>query len=122
MPSEDGLAFGGYDPVGLRKTGKPQPGSEAHVHEWNGATWRFASEDNRQAFVSDPEAFAPEFGGHCSFAMSLGKTVPGNPNTWSIVDDRLYVNSNPVAKILWKLLPGRIDAGRKQWETTVRGA
>ena len=49
--------------------------------------------------------------------MSLGKTVPGNPNNWSIVGDRLYVNSNPVAKILWKLLPGRIEKGRKEWES-----
>jgi hypothetical protein len=35
---------------------------------------------------------------------------------WSIVHERLYANANPVAKLLWKLVPGRIDAGEKRWE------
>ena len=40
---------------------------------------------------------------------------PGSPKAWSIVNERLYVNSNTVAKLFWNVVPGRIDAGEKRW-------
>jgi len=114
--SENCIAFGGYDPVGFFKSGRAALGSADHTHEWKGVTWRFGSDENRQACATDLEALAPQFGGYCSFAMSPGEIAPGDPETSAIMNDRLYVNSNSVAKLLWKVVPGRIDAGDKRWQ------
>ena len=54
-----GGAIRGYDPVAYFTEGRPVEGKSAHRHEWMGATWSFASEENRAAFEAEPEKFAP---------------------------------------------------------------
>ncbi|MGL4242704.1 MAG: YHS domain-containing (seleno)protein, partial [Beijerinckiaceae bacterium] len=49
-----GVAVGGYDPVAYFTNGKPLKGSSAIVAEHEGAVWRFASAENRAAFLADP--------------------------------------------------------------------
>jgi hypothetical protein len=57
-----------------------------------------------------------EFGGECAFAVSLGKkVVAGNPRHSVIRDGKKYVFSNPVAKLLWSLLPGRREKAEANW-------
>jgi len=68
--TEDGLAIRGHDPVAYFTEGRPVRGSAEHVAEWNGATWQFASAQNRDAFLADPEAYAPQFGGFCAWAVA----------------------------------------------------
>ncbi len=63
------LAVSGYDAVAYFKEGRPVEGRSDHEFEWNGATWRFASAENLAAFKADPEAFAPQFGGYCAWAV-----------------------------------------------------
>ena len=77
--SENGIAFGGYDPVGFFKSGRAALGSADYTHEWKGVTCRFGGDEKRQACARDPEALAPQFGGYCSFAMSLGEITPATP-------------------------------------------
>jgi hypothetical protein len=47
------------------------------------------------------------FGGTCAFASVVKKGQPGlpagNPNISATVDGQLYLFSNPVARILWRL-------------------
>jgi len=50
-----GVAVDGSDVVAYFKEGKPVKGKRSISHEWNGATWRFASEANRDAFAADPD-------------------------------------------------------------------
>ena len=50
----DGVAINGYDPVAYFTEGAPVKGSEQITHDWNGATWQFASAENRDAFAADP--------------------------------------------------------------------
>ena len=50
-----GGAIRGYDPVAYFTQGRPVEGKHAHRHEWMGATWSFASAENRAAFAADPE-------------------------------------------------------------------
>jgi YHS domain-containing protein len=58
-----GVAIGGYDPVSYFTDGKPVMGDPAlrAVHE--GATYLFASDEHRWAFLREPDKFAPAFGG-----------------------------------------------------------
>ena len=98
-----GGAIRGYDPVAYFTEGRPVEGKRAHRHEWMGATWSFASAENRAAFVADPEKFAPRYGGYCAWAVSQGYTASIDPDAWRIVDGALY----PIFTQLWVAM-GRI--------------
>ena len=110
------LALDGYDPVAYFKTGKPQKGNPAHAVRWVGADWHFASAENKAAFEASPQAFAPQYGGYCAWAVSEGYTAKGDPNTWRIVDNKLYLNYNVSVQKGWeKDIPGRVAKGDQNW-------
>ena len=62
--AEDGIAVDGSDVVAYFTEGAPIAGDAGITHDYKGATWRFASEANRDAFIADPEAYAPQYGGY----------------------------------------------------------
>ncbi len=62
--SPDGVAIKGYDPVAYFLWSMPQKGDESWEYEWNGAKWRFSSQENLARFRADPEKYAPRFGGY----------------------------------------------------------
>lgn len=95
------LALQGYDPVSYFSEGVPLKGEKAFEYEWKGATWRFASEENLDLFVVNPEAYAPQYGGYCAYAVALGETATVDPFKYSIVDGKLYLNFNAKTKVLW---------------------
>ncbi len=65
--------------------------------------------------AAQPEKPA-EFDGQCAFAVSLGKKgVQGKPNHNVVRDGKKYLFSNPVAKLLWSLLPGRRAKAEANW-------
>ncbi len=115
--AEEGLAIRGYDPVAYFTEGKPVPGSEAFTTSWNGATWRFASAANRDAFLANPEAYAPQYGGFCAWAVAAkGKLFSTQPTNWSIVEGRLYLNYNDDVQQRWEAdIPGFIAEGDRRW-------
>jgi len=56
------------------------------------------------------------YNGHCAFAVSAGKTdVIGGKHSLSI-DGETYMFSNPIAKLLFKLLPNRIEKADNHWQ------
>jgi YHS domain-containing protein len=79
----DEYAADGADVVayfGLEAGENGVSGSDEYVTEWDGAKWRFASAENKAAFEADPEKYAPQFGGYCSYAVSQGYTAHGDRN------------------------------------------
>jgi hypothetical protein len=57
-----------------------------------------------------------EFGGHCAFAMSLGKKDVKCEGKHTVVQNgKKYHFSNPVAKFLWQVLPGRKQKAESIW-------
>jgi YHS domain-containing protein len=114
--SSAGLALRGYDTVAYFTENNPVPGNEQYRHTWNGARWHFASEENRNAFVRNPERYAPQYGGYCAYAVSHGYTADGDPQVWKIVDRKLYLNYNREARELWEEdVPGNIAKGDGNW-------
>lgn len=110
------LAVGGHDPVAYFSEGRPVEGRSDLEHEWNGATWRFASEDNLEAFKADPERYAPQYGGYCAWAVSQGYTASADPQAWRIVDGKLYLNYNEEVQKLWvQDIPGNIAKADANW-------
>lgn len=113
---ELGVAIDGTDPVGYVTQGKPIPGSADHALDWKGATWHFASADNRAAFEGDPNRYAPVFGGYCAYAASKGYLAPTMPEAWTLHEGRLYLNANLRARELWlEDIPGNIAKGLANW-------
>ena len=56
------------------------------------------------------------FDGHCAFAVSAGKlNIPGGDSHSIVVDGKTYLFSNPIAKILFKLLPNRLNKAESNW-------
>ena len=60
----NGNAIKGYDTVSYFTEGKPTKGSEEYQVQWQGARWLFSSEENLKLFQSDPEKYAPQYGGY----------------------------------------------------------
>lgn len=114
--TDGGAAIRGHDPVAYFTEGRPVRGQAAFTHQWNGATWRFASAANRDQFAADPARYAPAYGGFCAYAVSEGYTAPTDPNAWRIVDGRLYLNFNRDIQFRWSQdIPGRIRRADEHW-------
>jgi hypothetical protein len=111
-----GVAIEGTDPVAYFTDKQPVPGSSAFTHTWKGAEWRFKDAANRDAFASVPATYAPQFGGYCAWAVSQGYTASIDPEAWTIVEGRLYLNYNMDVRAQWSRdIPGNIERGRKNW-------
>ncbi len=111
-----GLAIRGYDPVAYFSDGRPVEGSGEHSFEWKGATWRFASAENRKRFAADPQRYAPQYGGYCAYAVAHGTTAATDPEAWRIVDDKLYLNLDRDIQALWvEDISGFIRKADENW-------
>lgn len=116
-----GLTMKGYDVVAYFTDGRPVEGSPAFTTSWRGATWRFASAANRNAFVAAPEKYAPQFGGYCAWAVSRNYTADIDPASWLIVDGRLVVNYSPgVQKQFLKDRDGNLAKADANWPALSR--
>ena len=114
--AENGVALRGHDPVAYFTEGRPVRGLPEHAADWGGATWHFASAANRAAFLADPEAHAPQYGGFCAWAVAQGYTAPIDPNAWQIVDGKLYLNYNARIQRRWERdIPGFIAQADANW-------
>ena len=58
------LAVKGYDPVAYFTLGRPVEGKKEFEYKWKDAKWRFASEAHLNLFKSNPEKYAPQYGGY----------------------------------------------------------
>lgn len=83
---ENGRADFGYDVVAYHVDGAARLGSEDFTADYNGATFLFASAENRDRFVADPARYAPAYDGHCTFALTRNKKLTVDPEAFSIVD------------------------------------
>jgi YHS domain-containing protein len=120
-----GYAVSGYDVVSYfdlpqSEVGQDQPeplaGNAAFTADYNGATFAFATEANRDRFLSDPAAFAPQYDGHCAYGVAQGGKVPGNPTLWRIVDGKLYLNITRNVVGFWEAdIPGNLVKSEGNW-------
>lgn len=120
-----GFAVSGYDVVSYfdleqSNVGTPQqsplPGSAAITASYNGATFAFSTEANRDKFTANPAAFAPQYDGHCAYGVAQGGKVPGNPTLWRIVDGKLYLNITKNVVGFWEAdIPGNLKTSEANW-------
>lgn len=116
-----GLAAHGYDVVAYITQGQALKGEPAFQASWRNATFRFANADHRDRFLANPEQYAPQYGGFCAYAVSRGYTADVDPEAWSVVGGRLFLNYSKSVRQAW--LADRdenIAKGDRNWTTLSR--
>ncbi len=113
-------AIKGYDPVAYFTQKKPVKGQPDISFEWNGAVWHFASTGNRTLFQENPEKYAPQYGGWCAYGWSQGYPAKIEPEAWSILDGKLYLNYSLKVQKTWNEdKPGYIKKADVNWPSIV---
>ncbi len=112
----NGVAIQGYDPVAYVTQSAAVEGDAGITADYNGATYQFASAANRDTFLANPARYAPQYGGFCAYAVSKGYTAPIDPQAFSVVDNKLYLNYSKSVRGIWsKDIPGNIVKGDTNW-------
>ena len=107
---EGKVAIKGYDPVAYFTQHAPVKGSPMYTQEWMGATWQFSSAADRDEFAKSPEKYAPQYGGYCAYGVSQGHALSIDPEAWSIIDGKLYLNYSKSVQKTWSSdVPGYVD-------------
>ncbi len=111
-------AVQGYDVVIYFTDHKPVKGSKEFTANHAGETWHFASAGNLKKFKASPEKYMPQFGGYCAYGMSRGYKAKTDPEAWTIVDGKLYLNYNTEVRKIWNEKQGEfINKGNSNWPT-----
>ena len=97
-----GIAIKGAGPVAYFTEGKALKGKKEITYDWKGATWRFASAENRELFKADPVKYAPQYGGYCAYNLTQRTVASIDPNAWKIVDNKLYLLNSVAWKNEWQ--------------------
>lgn len=92
---ENKIAIQGYDPAAYFKQGKAIKGKKEIATTYQGVIYYFSSQSNKDTFSKNPTSYEPQFGGWCAYALgSSGDKVEINPETFKIVDGKLYLFYN----------------------------
>ena len=114
---KDKVAIQGYDPVAYFESNKAIEGYKEITSEYNGAIYYFSSESNKSLFLTNPSYYEPQFGGYCAYGMSEGYEAPIQPEAFTIVDNKLYLNYNLEVREMWsKEQKIRIENAFNNWD------
>ena len=92
--NEEGIALDGFDTVAYFNQQAAVRGVAQYNCEYQNKTWYFSSAENRDAFLSNPEKFTPQYGGFCAHSLTNNKLVKSNPESFGIRDNKLYLYLN----------------------------
>jgi len=99
--ADNKLALHGYDPISYF-SGKPGRGKDKIFSINNEVKYLFTSVENKRVFDSDPEHYAPMYGGYCAYGVRMGKKLDNDPLAYEINDDHLYVLLNRATHKMWQ--------------------
>ena len=119
------LMLEGHDAVAYFTRNEAVRGDPAIQAEHAGVNWRFASEENKAAFLRTPEKYMPQFGGYCSNGINYA--IPGGggggPNTWRIYRGKLYVFGGQKARDHFEMDTAlNLQRAHQYWSGEVAGS
>jgi YHS domain-containing protein len=118
--TDDGIALSGYDPVAFFIDKKPILGQPEIKSVNRNAIYVFSSKENKIKFDKAPDNYLPQNGGFCTVSASMGKVRKIQINTWSLVDNKLYLQRNQKAKGMWDKDPQKYIKGSfEKWPELV---
>ena len=114
---EKGVILKGYDAVAYFKEGKAVKGDPKYSSIFQGATYYFASADDKASFDKSPAKYKPQYGGYCANAMTKGKLNDIDPNAFFVYKGKLYVCTGETQLNTFKAKPdANIKKADKKWE------
>jgi YHS domain-containing protein len=115
--NRDGIALKGFDVVAFHTLGKALKGQKDFTCNWFGVTWYFINEEHLRLFKEDPEKYAPQYGGYCAFGISRGYKAPTEMYTFTIYNERLFLNYSNYVKRRWlEQMKKHIEKSEDQWQ------
>jgi len=94
-------AINGYDTVAYFTDNKPVKGQDTLVTEWMGAKWKFATQAHLDLFKANPEKYAPQYGGYCAYGVTQDYLVKVEPEQFTVLDGKLYLNYDAGVQSKW---------------------
>ena len=80
------VALNGYDPVAFFTMGEPVNGDPGISATHDGANYFFSTKEHRRLFKENPYKYAPQYGGYCTFGVSVGALFPvANVARWGVI-------------------------------------
>ena len=117
---KNGLAVQGYDPVAFFTENKPVKGRMEFRSVHRGATYYFASAEDKARFDKEPAKYEPAYGGFCAYGVSRNKLVEIDPEAFQIVDGRLLLQySKGVRNDFNKDTQGNLSKANANWPALV---
>jgi YHS domain-containing protein len=114
--SHSTLGISGYDPVAYFTDGEPVRGSGHHVAVADGVTYAFATAEHQKMFEANPQKYLPAYGGWCAYGVYERKKFFVDPEAWTIVQGKLYLNLDKEVRRIWqKDIPGYIAKADAIW-------
>ncbi len=97
----DNGALDGADVVAYFTQREMVKGNKEFSVLWQGVTWFFSCDEHRVLFLQEPLKYAPQYGGFCAFGLTEGLSVKSQAESWSVVDDKLFLNYDEYTRKLW---------------------
>jgi len=117
------LMLRGNDPVAYFTDQRPVKGNPAIKADYDGVTYRFASETNKAAFLANPKRYEPQYAGYCASGAPYALKAVIGADTFAIVDDKLYLYGGPRSRRNWMLdYRENIKVGDMYWEAEIKDA
>ena len=89
------VVLDGYDVVAYHTTATAVEGRKEFYADYDGATFYFASAENREAFNEAPGKYVPKYNGYCAFGVGAKNAkVPADPKTFKLYNGELLVFFN----------------------------
>jgi YHS domain-containing protein len=116
----DGVVLHGYDPVAYFNGNAAVKGDAKYKAAYKGGTYYFASDANLKLFKKDPAKYAPQYGGYCAVAVSMGQLEDADPKMFTIHKDKLLVQRNEKAHQMFLSDPDMLhQKADQQWPELV---
>ncbi len=89
-----GFIANGYDVVTYFNN-QAIEGNKQITTKFDGANYKFSSQENLATFNKNPTKYIPQYGGYCAYAVAVkSDKVSINPETYEIKDGKLYLFYN----------------------------
>ena len=115
-PAAETPALGGYCPVAYVAMNKAVKGDPNISLDHEGNHYLFANEKAKAMFEADPTKYQVAYDGHCTTAMSMGKTMAGDPTLFTTEGGATYLFSSADARKMFDAdKSGVVNKADTQW-------
>ncbi len=93
---QGGYGAAGYDVISYQTEQKARPGKKEYKAAHDGVTYLFSSNENLAIFQENPAKYVPAYGGWCAYAIADAEEVEIDPETFKVIDGRVYLFYNGI--------------------------